>query len=265
MARLSTATSEGVLLEHELADAGSRLAAGIVDVLVLAMLAFALVMGTAAIASIDPSGAGQFLFGWILGGIVLMVVGYHVVFHRFADGRTPGKMLLAIRVLGVDGQPPSLVALFVRAFVWPIDAFLFLPAPVGLYVIALSPRRQRLGDLAAGTVVVHDAPRRSDEPLRAQRWSDLTERKIALTPAALAHLEAPDVELLREILARDSLSTTQRLDLVRRAAQHYSERLGLGPFADPRDVVRELYVFAREMRAAEGGASQRPRAVPPIA
>ncbi len=253
MARLVTATSEGVVLEQEIADAGSRLAAGLIDALILTILGFALVFGVMLIASVDPVGIGGFAAGLVFGGVVLLMMGYHVLFHRFADGRTPGKMLMAIRVVALDGQPPSIVALLVRALIWPLDVFLFLPAPIGLYVIALTPRRQRLGDIAAGTVVVHArGVARSPEPLPNESWSALETRKFALTPASLARLEAPDVELVREILARDSLRHERRRVLAIEAARYYAARLDLGSFEDARDVLREIYLFAREQRASEG-------------
>ena len=155
MVQLVTATSEGVTLRQDIADAGARMAAGIVDVILILLLAFVTVVGVALVASVDPSGFSGFFAGLVLGGLLLMLLGYQIFFHRFADGRTPGKMLLAIRVVSTDGYPPSFLALLLRALIWPIDVLFFLPLPIGLYVIALSPLRQRLGDLVAGTVVVY--------------------------------------------------------------------------------------------------------------
>lgn len=250
MVQLVTATSEGVTLRQEIADAGARLAAGLVDLFVLAVLSILLVLGVVALASLDPSGLSGFVGGLVIGGLVFLWIGYHVLFHRFAEGQTPGKMLLAIRVVAIDGYPPSFLALVLRGVIWPIEALFTLPLPIGLYVIAFTPRRQRLGDLVAGTVVVHARARRAPpEPWARERWSELPERTLPLSPMSLARLDARDVELLRRLVTRGSLSPEARRALFVDAARHYADRLELGPFADARIVLRELYLFARELRA----------------
>ncbi len=77
---------------------------------------------------------------------------YHVVLEG-AFGRTAGKKLCGIVVVREDGAPCSYAAAGVRTLLRFVD---WLPAAylVGLLAIALTDRDQRLGDLAAGTVVV---------------------------------------------------------------------------------------------------------------
>jgi hypothetical protein len=187
----------------------------------------------------------------VLGGIAFLFIGYHLLFHRFADGQTPGKMLLSIRVVAIDGYPPTFLALLLRSLIWPIDVVLAFPLPIGLYVIAFSPRRQRLGDLVAGTVVVHARARRAPpEPWPKETWSELPERTLALSPLQLARIDARDVELLRQLVTRTALAPDERRKLFVDAANHYAERLELGPFQDARVVLRELYLFARESRSS---------------
>lgn len=251
MTELVTITSEGVTLRQEIADAGARLAAGIVDAVILALLFLLLVLGLVALRSADPTGVTGFFVGLVAGGVVLIVLGYHVLFHQFAGGRTPGKMLLSIRVVSADGYPPSFLALVLRALVWPVDMLPVPILPIGLIVIALTPRRQRLGDIVAGTVVVHARERAAPhEPWPGESWSALPERTLPLSPLALARIDARDVELLRQLITRPSLDPEERRRLFVDAARHYAERLELGPFADARVVLRELYLFAREHRTA---------------
>jgi len=254
MTQLVTITSEGVTLRQEIADAGARLAAGLVDLVVIALLLLLLIFGASILSIYDPTGASGFIAGLVVGGIVLVVLGYHVLFHQFAHGQTPGKMLLAIRVVANDGYPPSFLALVLRALVWPIDVFPLLILPIGVFAIAFTPRRQRLGDVVAGTVVVHvKDPRPPVEPWPKETWSGLQERTLALSPLVLARLDARDVEFLRQLLTRTTLEADQRRRLFIEAARHYSERLELGPFLDARVVLRELYLFAREFRTAQSG------------
>ncbi len=249
VAELVTITSEGVTLRQEIADAGARIAAGIVDLVVVFVLAMFLIVVVTLIASVDIAGLGGFLAGLVLGGVLLLVLGYDALFHQFAHGQTPGKMLLGIRVVANDGYPPSFLALVLRALLWPVDVFPIFVMPIGIFVIAFTPRRQRLGDLVAGTVVVHVRDARPPvQPWPKETWSGLAERTLPLSPLSLARLDGRDVEFLRQLLTRTSLESEQRRRLLVEAARHYAERLELGPFADARIVLRELYLFAREFR-----------------
>jgi phosphoenolpyruvate carboxykinase (GTP) len=94
----------------------------------------------------------------IVGGVIIVIAAFSFLEARF--GQTPGKALVGIRVLLLDGRPATTLAAVVRNVFRVIDGF------PGIYLIALtslagSKRRQRLGDQAAGTSVFVD--RRADE------------------------------------------------------------------------------------------------------
>jgi uncharacterized RDD family membrane protein YckC len=116
-----------------------RIAAGIVDLVPSAVL-------------IVP--ATLFLGGWgfVLG--MLLACAYFAVLEAH-DGRSLGKRLLGLRVLQLDGTPCTRLAAVLRNLFRIIDAF------PGFYAVALvslagSPRKQRIGDQAAGTSVFLD-------------------------------------------------------------------------------------------------------------
>lgn len=97
----------------------------------------------------------------------VLMAGFHVAFFyayfvlcEWLVGQTLGKRLLGIRVRGQDGRRPTLRAVVLRNFLRPP---LLLPAAyvVGSIVLLVTPRRQRVGDLLAGTVVVEVPPRAS--------------------------------------------------------------------------------------------------------
>jgi uncharacterized RDD family membrane protein YckC len=244
-------TSEGVRLRFELAGVGSRLAAGLLDMLILVtgylVVGFALLLAL----SLDPSGLARFVAGIFLGGGLLLAILYHFLFHALRSGQTPGKSLLQIRVMSADGYPPSLLALALRALVWPLDVLLFVPAPIGLMLMAATEKHQRLGDLAAGTVVMR-TPRDEAalEPWPNESWSSLPLRTLPLTTGLAARLSSGDVEFLRQLLTRTELDPEERRKLFVETARHYSALLDLGPFEDARVALRELYLFARETRKA---------------
>lgn len=79
-------------------------------------------------------------------------------------GRTIGKRLFGLRVVGEDGAAPGFVRALIRSLLFVVDGFpYFIPNLVGLVSVACTPRRQRVGDLAARTFVVraagHETPR----------------------------------------------------------------------------------------------------------
>jgi hypothetical protein len=137
-----------------------------------------------------------------------------------------------------------------RGLIWPFDALVALPLPIGLVAIAATARSQRLGDLVAGTLVLRDPPAEpAVEPWPGETWSGLATRQAGIAPGMAARLAAEDLDFLRALLTRPGLDADERRRLLVAAARHYSERLGLGAFEDARVVLREVYLLARESRA----------------
>jgi uncharacterized RDD family membrane protein YckC len=94
---------------------------------------------------------GMFIGAFVFSVAVLLAYSY----FEGRSGKTPGKWVLRIRVLGTDLQPCGFRRAFVRNLLTFVDGFFsFL---VGALLVALTEKWQRLGDLAARTVVVADA------------------------------------------------------------------------------------------------------------
>jgi uncharacterized RDD family membrane protein YckC len=153
--RVDISTPEGVELEVELGGLGSRFVAESIDYVVKG-----LVIGASAILLYAiGSGVATAVF------LVLTFAvwfGYDVLFEVLAAGRTPGKRLCGLRVVRTGGQPVGFLTSSVRNLFRVIDG----PATsyvVGIVAILASSRNQRLGDMAAGTLVVREPapPRRS--------------------------------------------------------------------------------------------------------
>jgi uncharacterized RDD family membrane protein YckC len=87
-----------------------------------------------------------------------IAVAWFVVIHGVVQGRTgrsPGKALCGVRVIGEDGTAPGIGRSLVRSACWVADGFPFLLGPVVGGVAMVSSRgHRRLGDLAGGTWVV---------------------------------------------------------------------------------------------------------------
>ena len=171
--RISIATPEGVDLELTLAGVGSRFVATLVDQLIQWGIILATLLGV--VTGAGGAGSLQPDDGWLDqpdGGIALAFAGfaavvflvqftYDVLFETLASGRTPGKRWTGLRVVRESGAPVGFVTSAVRNLVRLVDA---LPGTyaVGLVAVLVSRRNQRLGDMAAGTLLVRE--RRGGHP-----------------------------------------------------------------------------------------------------
>jgi uncharacterized RDD family membrane protein YckC len=150
--RISIPTPEGVELELVLAGIGSRLVATIVDLLIKVGVLIALwIIGSA----VGGDEAGGFLLAILVVASFLVFFGYDVAFEALASGRTPGKRAAGLRVVRLRGEPVGFVASAVRNLLRLVDSLPGIYA-VGAACILFSARNQRLGDLAAGTLVVRE-------------------------------------------------------------------------------------------------------------
>jgi uncharacterized RDD family membrane protein YckC len=148
--RISIPTPEGVEMQLVLAGLGSRLVGALIDLLIKSatLIALAIVIGAA-------EGAGGVVSGFLVAiGIVasfLVLFGYEVAFETLASGRTPGKRAAGLRVVRMGGEPVGFLASAIRNLLRPIDN-----AVIGAVTILFTRHNQRLGDLAAGTLVVRE-------------------------------------------------------------------------------------------------------------
>jgi len=142
-------TPEGVELEFSPAGPVPRALAWLADAGIRAGLY--LTLATAL------HGLGELGTGLLLIILFLLEWFYPVAFEVLARGQTPGKKLMGLRVLRADGAPVGWSRSTVRSLLAFAD-FLPFGFAAGLTAMLVSRRSQRLGDLAAGTVVVHAAP-----------------------------------------------------------------------------------------------------------
>jgi uncharacterized RDD family membrane protein YckC len=147
--RLTITTPEGVELDLQLAGLGSRFMAQLLDLLIKSMsiLLIALTLSIAGLTGVAI----------MLPAFFLVVYAYDVVFETFANGRTPGKMASRLRVVRVGGEPVDFMSSAIRNVLRLIDGIPLSYIP-GVISILATKRNQRLGDLAAGTIVIHEEP-----------------------------------------------------------------------------------------------------------
>ncbi|WP_405092536.1 RDD family protein [Micromonospora sp. NBC_01392] len=155
-------SGEAVELDVRAARLGSRVLALLIDLVV--QLGLALVLG-AALSMLVLALPPDLMDAALAGGLqvvllVLVLVGYPVVMERFAGGRTVGKLAVGLRVVRADGGPVGVGQSLARALVgvaveWPGLVLPLLSWAATVTVMLTDPRGRRLGDLVAGTLVVH--------------------------------------------------------------------------------------------------------------
>ncbi len=253
--RLEVVTSDHVVLRYDLAGAGNRGFAALVDFLLATLLTAGWVIGWGWLVE----GAAPALLGIMLLAAGLFGWSYFIVLEWLWNGQTVGKRLFGLRVINEDGSPARFIAVFVRNLVRVVD---FLPAfyGLGLVAIVLSPRSQRLGDLAAGTYVVRARTPRVD--WNALRTLEVGRRAGAdapggspgparTAPGADLHVGALSGEaqrLVREFVAREGkLPPAERAALAARIAAHLRDRIPDSREADDVALIRQV---AESLRAS---------------
>jgi uncharacterized RDD family membrane protein YckC len=224
-------TPENVDLQRRLAGIGSRFVAGLLDHLLIAAVLILLslipllfdvpifAMGARLVHQADT---------WVIALLTLFGFltywGYFVLFETWMNGQTPGKRHMRIRVVQQEGGAISFQAVAIRNLVRPVD-FLGLYAVAGIAMF-LTRKVQRLGDLAAGTVIIsEEVPDYAAQPDTKATVLD----EISATAAALeaTQLRPQEYRLLHNYwLRRDQLSLEARQQLLPKLLRPILERTG---------------------------------------
>ncbi len=213
---------EGVYFSLLLAGPFSRFLAWLLDRVII----FATLMLLYSISGLSQFyGSGLFNAGMILVSFI-SIIGYNILFEWLWRGQTLGKRLLGIRVMDVLGLQLQFNQIVIRNLLRAVDSLptLYL---VGGTAMVLSERCQRLGDLAANTVVIY-VPE-SMEPEIEQILSGKY-NSLALYPhleARLRHRTSSDEAsiLVKALLRRDLFNPEARIDLFDMLARHFEDKV----------------------------------------
>jgi len=259
--QLSIETPELVAIQMPIAGIGSRFIALLVDYLI--WIPGILIVGR-LFAYFLPSLSAfnklseQWAFAIYLFLIFLFNWGYFTLFEAFWNGRTPGKRVARIRVIERSGRPIGLFESMARNFIRYVDQIPFFYA-VGAITIFVTKDHQRLGDLAAGTLVVRD--RIEEAPVNSETTRTFTAN--IFTPAVVtpephaaftlpdhgvAKLSSADLQVLESFFARRlDMPLETREALAQRIASAIQAKSGL---EQPLGASTETFleITARQLR-----------------
>lgn len=236
--KLTLETPEQLEINYNIARLGSRFIAALWDSFFIASLEILLIFGSYLIVDAVDGFASE-LGNWIVGVMIFMIFvilwGYYVIFELMWNGQSPGKRLVGIRTVRQNGAPIGLSESAIRNIVRIID---FMPMGYGFGVLTMfvDMQSRRLGDFAAGTLVVHDKVPVSLETLGKQVTTDTRLLEPALPN--LSRLEETEVEAIRRFLQRrDTLQND--IQLSAQLAQRVRAKLEMDTPVAPLGLHRE--------------------------
>ena len=260
-------TPENVAVRYDLAGVGSRFIAAAIDTavqfLLILLVAFAIGvaggvgMGAGALRDLEEGPGGGpaiWLVAVFLLALFLLLWGYYVAFEMLWNGQTPGKRLTRLRVLRDTGYPIGFLDSLIRNLVRVVD-FLPFAYGVGVLVMLVDARSRRLGDLAAGTMVVKER--------RGLRAADLVGEALPPlegAPPEVANVErlgAADYSLVREyLLRREGLAAEVRAALALELGMTVARRLDAAAPEHGEAADAFLADVAAAYRARRGGVGR---------
>ena len=247
----SVETPEHVELSYTIAGLGSRLFAGLIDAAIVLTGFLLLIAGLAFLGARSPQAEGaavdmsaSWAFALLYLGQFAFMWGYYVLFEALADGRTPGKRAMRLRVVQDDGLSIPFATSAIRNILRLVDLQPGLLAGAGIISILVTQRSKRIGDIVAGTIVVRERP-----------------IAVVTTPARQqdvigeAVLSEPEFDLLRRYVER---RTALRAEERTRLAKLVADRLRphLASYGGP-DVAALVRLHDRELALRSRGVAAR--------
>jgi uncharacterized RDD family membrane protein YckC len=233
-------TPENIAFHYQVAGPFRRFPAFLIDLLIRTgiLVAVYFIVGMAGIFTslFGIAFAALAVFAFLLEWF------YGAVFETWMNGQTPGKWMMGIRVLSVDGQPINGIQAVMRNIIRTIDMFPPPTSMVALVTMTLTKRYQRIGDLVSGTIVV----------VEERKWltgvAKLEDRRVA----QLANYIPADYRVSRTLAKTLAAYVDRRrffsLQRRREVARHLAEPL-LVQFGFPADTSYDLLLCALYYRS----------------
>jgi uncharacterized RDD family membrane protein YckC len=220
MQTIRVRTTQNVFIHYPLASIGDRIGAYLIDRIALVLYCVAVVVALINL-SIELWWVYMILVGFPF-------IFYSLLFEIFMDGQTPGKRLVKIKVVRLDGTQPSIGDYLFRWLFSFID-FLFSGA-VAVIIMAINGKGQRLGDIVAGTSVV-----------KLIEQQEITANDIFITPE----------EAYQPVFSQVTQLSEKDIEVIQRALETARRQGNMQPAALVSDRIRSLLGIQTDLAPTE--------------
>lgn len=223
--KLTIETPEQIALEFPLAGLGSRGLALCIDSLIQLIVALVtVVIVRLALPDLDQTWVGA--KNWVIAGELFLLFclywGYFAAFEILWNGQTPGKRQVKVRVIHSSGRPITVFEGIARNVLRAIDSFGLYA--VGCIMCAIDKKNRRIGDLVAGTVVVHEV----EEQSVSYWYGDPKSASIPQVNHTVSALTDQEFQLIEAFLSRRlDIPNVQRLQSAQMIANRIGDRLNI--------------------------------------
>jgi uncharacterized RDD family membrane protein YckC len=188
MLTIKVRTTQNVFIEYPIASVGERIGGYFLDLLILIIFLIAV---AALLFNLEIRDEWIYIIG--LGFPFLF---YKALFEIFMDGQTPGKRALNIKVVRLDGTPPT-IGNYVLRWLFGIVEYNLFNGLIALICVLAGGKGQRLGDMVGGTTVI-----------KLVKQQEATAREVFISPEAsyqptfqqVIQLSQKDIDLIQRAL-----------------------------------------------------------------
>jgi uncharacterized RDD family membrane protein YckC len=188
MQTIQVRTTQNVFIHYPVASVGDRILAYLLDLLILIVFSI-------AVSLLLIYGEMEAYWVWIL-LLGLPWLLYALLFEIFMDGQTPGKRVLNIKVIRLDGTPASIGDYTLR-WIFALIDLKFLSGAIAVILIAAGGKGQRLGDMVAGTSVIKQTEQKE---ITAQEVFVVADTAYQPVFAQAMQLNESDIDLIQRAL-----------------------------------------------------------------
>lgn len=221
MQTIRITTSQNIDIDYEVAGLGERIIARMIDLGILALLFFA------SVISSDLFDLTQ-LYGLTLLMLVclFLITFYDIICEAFFNGQSIGKRIMKIKVISLDGGRPSLGQYLIR-WLFRIVDFMLTAQAGALISVILTEKKQRIGDIVAGTTMVSTKPRTE---INHVAFAPVPEGYKPVFPEA-SQLTNSEVVLIHEVIR--NFHKSDNFPLIYSTATKFKQHLNV---ASPREM-----------------------------
>ncbi|GLR16638.1 RDD family protein [Portibacter lacus] len=225
---IAITTAQNVNIDYEVANLGDRILGFIIDMVI--KIAYLLLGALLFVPFLDDM---SYQLAMIIGFLfALPIVLYSLIFEVFNNGQTPGKRLLKMKVVSLDGDEVSFSGYFLRWLFRIVDINM-LSGIIAVLAIAFSEKGQRVGDIVANTSVIS---LKNKSNLRNTAFLQLEDEYTPIYPSVI-NLRNEDIMIIKEVLKKRS---EDAFHLRTKLAEKIEQVIGVSKYGSSEEFLKQV-------------------------